>query len=57
MTSIFLAILIGAVFGAVLDRVGATNPNYIVKMLNLTKSPIDERRSTIGVPLVRNCVP
>ena len=36
MNTIFLAIIIGASFGAVLDRVGATNPNYIGKMLNLT---------------------
>ncbi len=36
MSSIFLAIIIGAAFGAVLDRVGATSPNYIGKMLNLT---------------------
>ena len=36
MTTIFLAIIIGASFGAALDRVGATNPNYIGKMLNLT---------------------
>jgi hypothetical protein len=33
---IVLAILIGAAFGFVLDRVGATNPNYIIKMLNLS---------------------
>jgi hypothetical protein len=33
---ITLAILIGAAFGFVLDRVGATNPNYIIKMLNLS---------------------
>jgi hypothetical protein len=36
MNMIILAIIIGAAFGAVLDRVGATNPNYIGKMLNLT---------------------
>ena len=36
MSSILLAIVIGAAFGAVLDRVGASNPNYIGKMLNLT---------------------
>ena len=28
--------LAGATFGAVLDRVGATNPGYIIRMLNLT---------------------
>lgn len=36
MSTIILALVIGAAFGAVLDRVGATNPNYIGKMLNLT---------------------
>ena len=36
MTSIILAIVIGVAFGAALDRVGAANPNYIGKMLNLT---------------------
>ena len=36
MTSILLAIVIGAAFGAVLDRVGATSPNLIGKMLNMT---------------------
>ena len=36
MTSIILALVIGAAFGAVLDRVGASNPSYIGKMLNLT---------------------
>lgn len=35
MTTIILALLIGAAFGAVLDRIGATNPNWIGKMLNL----------------------
>lgn len=33
---LILAIVIGAAFGAVLDRIGATNPNFIGKMLNLT---------------------
>lgn len=33
--TIFLAIVIGAAFGFVLDRTGATNPNLIIKMLNL----------------------
>ncbi len=33
---IILAIVIGAAFGATLDRIGATNPNFIGKMLNLT---------------------
>ena len=36
MTSILLAIVIGLAFGAVLDRIGATNPNWIGRMLNLT---------------------
>ncbi|WP_137700232.1 YeeE/YedE thiosulfate transporter family protein [Marimonas lutisalis] len=36
MSSIILAIVIGAAFGAVLDRIGATNPNWIGKMLTLT---------------------
>ncbi|MCM2560968.1 YeeE/YedE family protein [Lutimaribacter sp. EGI FJ00015] len=35
MSSIILALIIGAAFGAVLDRVGATNPNWIGKMLAL----------------------
>ncbi len=34
--TIFLAIVIGAAFGFVLDRIGTTNPNWIFKMLNLT---------------------
>ncbi|MCV2891879.1 YeeE/YedE family protein [Lentibacter sp. XHP0401] len=33
---ILLAIVIGALFGAVLDRVGATNPTWIGRMLALT---------------------
>lgn len=36
MTTFILAIVIGAAFGAVLDRVGATNPGYIIRMLNLS---------------------
>jgi len=36
MTSIILAIVIGGAFGFVLDRVGATNPTVIGRMLNLT---------------------
>ncbi|EEX11001.1 conserved hypothetical protein [Ruegeria lacuscaerulensis ITI-1157] len=36
MTSIILAIVIGAAFGVALDRVGASNPSTINKMLNLT---------------------
>jgi len=35
MNSILLAIVIGALFGFVLDRVGATNPNLIIGMLRL----------------------
>ena len=34
---IILAILIGAAFGAVLDRIGATNPNVISGMLTLRR--------------------
>lgn len=33
---ILLAIVIGAAFGAVLDRIGATNPTWIGRMLALT---------------------
>lgn len=33
--TIFLAIVIGAAFGFTLDRIGATNPNYIINMLRL----------------------
>jgi hypothetical protein len=36
MTEIILAIVVGAAFGATLDRIGATNPGYIIKMLNLS---------------------
>ncbi|WP_372674800.1 YeeE/YedE thiosulfate transporter family protein [Aquicoccus sp.] len=36
MSSIILALVIGAAFGAVLDRIGATNPNWIGRMLSLT---------------------
>ncbi|WP_209506066.1 MULTISPECIES: YeeE/YedE thiosulfate transporter family protein [unclassified Ruegeria] len=34
---IILAIIIGAAFGAVLDRIGAANPNWIVGMLTLRR--------------------
>lgn len=37
MTTIVLAILIGAAFGFALDRVGATNPDYIIGMLRLSR--------------------
>ena len=33
--NILLAILIGAAFGATLDRIGATSPNWIIRMLSL----------------------
>lgn len=36
MTQLILAILIGGAFGAALDRIGATSPDWIGKMLNLT---------------------
>jgi hypothetical protein len=36
MTTIILAIALGLAFGATLDRIGASNPTYIGKMLNLT---------------------
>jgi uncharacterized protein len=36
MTQIILAIAIGMAFGATLDRIGATNPGFIIRMLNLT---------------------
>ncbi|MBU2944054.1 YeeE/YedE thiosulfate transporter family protein [Shimia thalassica] len=34
MTIVF-ALVIGAAFGATLDRIGATNPNWIIRMLSL----------------------
>jgi len=36
MTIIILAIVLGFAFGFVLDRVGATNPGYIIRMLNFS---------------------
>ena len=36
MTTILLAIVIGGLFGFTLDRIGATNPGYIMRMLNLS---------------------
>lgn len=33
--NIFLAVVIGAAFGATLDRIGATSPNWIIRMLSL----------------------
>lgn len=36
MQQIFLALILGGLFGFVLDRIGATNPGYIIKMLNLS---------------------
>lgn len=36
MTEIILAIVVGAAFGATLDRIGASNPGYIITMLNLS---------------------
>lgn len=33
--NILLALLIGAAFGATLDRIGATSPNWIIRMLSL----------------------
>lgn len=35
MSSIVLALVIGGAFGATLDRIGATNPNWIGNMLSL----------------------
>ena len=37
MEKVILAIIAGSAFGFVLDRVGATNPNYIIHMLRLSK--------------------
>jgi hypothetical protein len=34
--TIALAVILGFAFGFVLDRIGATNPNWITRMLNLT---------------------
>ena len=36
MTEIILAIVVGGAFGFTLDRIGATNPGYIIRMLNLS---------------------
>jgi hypothetical protein len=36
MTTLILAIVIGGAFGFVLDRIGATNPNFIIGMLRLS---------------------
>ena len=36
MTQIALALVIGGLFGFTLDRIGATNPNYIIRMLNFS---------------------
>lgn len=36
MPEILLAILVGVAFAFTLDRIGATNPGYIIRMLNLT---------------------
>lgn len=37
MSTLLLAIIIGAAFGFALDRVGATNPGHIVGMLRLSR--------------------
>lgn len=36
MSSVLLALVIGGLFGFTLDRIGATNPGYIIRMLNLS---------------------
>jgi hypothetical protein len=36
MTTIILSVLVGGAFGFTLDRIGATNPGLIIRMLNLT---------------------
>lgn len=37
MMHLILALVIGGVFGFVLDRIGATNPDYIIGMLRLSR--------------------
>lgn len=50
---IVLAIVVGAAFGATLDRIGATNPGYIIRMLNLTETHLMKTILTgIGVASV-----
>lgn len=36
MSSLVIAVIVGLAFGFALDRVGASNPGYIIRMLNLT---------------------
>jgi hypothetical protein len=36
VTMMILAVALGTSFGVVLDRVGASNPNYVIRMLNLS---------------------
>ncbi len=36
MSTLLLPLILGAAFGFILDRIGATNPGFIIKMLNLT---------------------
>ncbi len=38
--TVILALGLGAAFGVVLDRIGATNPNWIGKMLNLKNTEL-----------------
>ncbi|ANK82990.1 MAG: hypothetical protein TEF_20935 [Rhizobiales bacterium NRL2] len=53
MTEMLLAIVLGAAFGATLDRIGATNPGYIIRMLNLTETHLMKTIFTgIGVASV-----
>lgn len=50
---IVLAIVIGLAFGATLDRIGATNPGYIIRMLNFTETHLMKTIFTgIGVASV-----